>query len=77
MSKTNALGRLFPSSLFSILGVVLAVLWRSDPVLMAIGACGAAASVAWLIITTVEVARLLQVEPVLMAGTRGPASPQA
>jgi hypothetical protein len=59
MSGFNAFGRLFPPSLFSILGIILSVLWRPDPVLMAFGACAAGAAAAWLIVTTVIVAKSL------------------
>jgi hypothetical protein len=59
MSGVNAFGRLFPPSLFSILGVIMSVIWRPDPVLMGIGACAAGAAAAWLIVTTVVVAKSL------------------
>jgi hypothetical protein len=59
MTTSTAFWRLFPASLFAILGVLLTVLWRSDPVLMSIGACGAGAAASWLIITTVVVAKRL------------------
>jgi hypothetical protein len=59
MSAANAFGRLFPPSLFSILGIILSVLWRPDPVLMGIGVCAAGAAAAWLIVTTVTVAKSL------------------
>ncbi len=59
MSAISAFGRLFPPSLFSIPGVIMSVLWRPDPVLMAIGACAAGAATAWLIVTTVVVAKTL------------------
>jgi hypothetical protein len=63
MSGINAFGRLFSPSLFSILGVILSVVWRPDPVLMGIGACVASAATAWLIVTTVVVAKSLPGEP--------------
>jgi hypothetical protein len=64
MTKVNAIGRLFPAALFFMLFTLLAVLWPTDPVLMAGGVCIAAGSAAWLIVTIVEVARLMVVEPV-------------
>jgi hypothetical protein len=63
VTRTNAFGRLFPAALFSILAVILSVLWRPDPVLMAFGVCAAGGCAAWLILTTVEVVRGLRVEP--------------
>jgi hypothetical protein len=59
MSATNAFGRLFPPALFSILGVIMSVLWLPDPILMGFGVCAAAAAASWLIVTTVAVAKEL------------------
>src|SRR5262245_65465060 len=77
MTRTSAFGRLFPAALFSILGVILSVLWRPDPALMAVGVCAAGAAVAWLLITSMEVAQGLQMAPALK--TKPPAArlPQA
>jgi len=77
MTRTSAFGRLFPAALFSILGVILSVLWRPDPVLMAVGVCAAGAAVAWLLITSVEVAQGLQVAPSRTAQAAAARVPQA
>ena len=60
MTTTSAFWRLFPASLFTILGLVWCQIWRADPVLIAIAVCIAAFASSWLIITVVEVARNLE-----------------
>ena len=59
MTAASAFGRLFPPCLFSILGVILSVVWLPDPVLMSMGVCATGACVAWLIVTVVHVAKSL------------------
>ena len=63
MTTANAFGRLFPPALFLIVGLLLSIVWIPDPVLLVVAMCAAGTSAAWLIIATVEVARMLRVEP--------------
>jgi hypothetical protein len=63
MSRANAFGRLFPAALFLILSVLMAVFWRSDPVLFGLAVCGGGVSAAWLVVTVVEVAKKMRVGP--------------
>jgi hypothetical protein len=67
MKPIAAFGRLFPPSLFSILSVLMSVVWRPDPVLMAIAVCLAGAAGSWLIVTTVQVAKSLPADAWLAA----------
>ena len=44
MTTANAFGRLFPPSLFLIVGLLLSVVWVPDPVLLVVAMCAAAMS---------------------------------
>jgi hypothetical protein len=68
MTTSSAFWRLFPASLFTILGLVWCQVWRADPVLIAIAVCIAAFASSWLIITVIDVART----PTIAASPRPP-----
>jgi len=61
MTKVSAFWRLFPASLFTVLGLVWCYAWRFDALLTAIAVCVAAFASSWLIITIVEVAKTLTI----------------
>jgi hypothetical protein len=63
MTIPAAFAFLFPPALFLILGTILSVCWISDPVLFALGACGAGAAGAWLVVAAVIVARRMERAP--------------
>ena len=63
MTTSNAFWRIFPAALFTILGLLWCLLWRFDPVLVAIAVCLAAFASSWLVITIVAVARHLTIAP--------------
>jgi hypothetical protein len=63
MTTSNAIGRLFPPSLFTVLGVIFCFVWRSDPVLIGVAACLAAFCISWFVTATVHVARSLVIAP--------------
>jgi hypothetical protein len=63
MTTSNAMGRLFPPSLFTVLGVIWCFEWRFDPVLIGVAACVTAFCVSWFVTATVHVARSLVIVP--------------
>jgi hypothetical protein len=73
MTTIGAFGRLFPPSLFLFIGILILRDWRSEPVLIGIALC--AASLAWLIVATVRVAKVHEVAPVAARGRGFPVLP--
>ena len=61
MTKASAFWRLFPASLFTVLGLVWCYAWQFDPVLTALAVCVTAFASSWLIVTTVEVAKTMTI----------------
>ena len=59
MTTSNAFGWLFPPALFTIVGLMMSVIWRPDPVLLGIAMCASAAMLSWLVLAVVEVAKSL------------------
>jgi hypothetical protein len=64
MKTTSAFWRLFPTFLFTFLGLAWCFFWRFDPVLFAVAICIAALTSSWLLITIVEVAKTMIIAPV-------------
>jgi H+/Cl- antiporter ClcA len=62
MMMRHAMGRLFPPSLFLFMGVEFLRDWHFDPMLLGIAICMAAGSLAWLIVSTMHVAKEWHVE---------------
>jgi hypothetical protein len=70
MCPAHAFWRLFTPALFLIVGLMLSLAWRPDPVLMSIAMCGAAAATAWFVLAILGTARSLFAEGSLKASQK-------
>ena len=77
MTQTSAFWRLFPASLFTVLGLVWCYAWQFDPVLIAVAVCVTAFASSWLIITIVEVAKTMTIAATPLPGEGVSTSPAA
>ena len=62
MTTAHAFGRLFPPSLFLIVGLFLSSFWSPDPVLFVTALITAGLCATWLILSILEVARRTFIE---------------
>ncbi len=75
MTTANAFVRLFSPALFLIVSLFLSYFWSPDPLLFIVALISAGMCAAWLIIATVEVVKLMRVEPLPLPNAPESASP--